>query len=97
MDRVWQVMGGAVALSAALLLADRLLLWMERRDWICWRKGKSSAAMGVEFFQAVIPGAQTVKHSLEQERVRKNVRPAEGVLRRPDRSLRRSRSRRGAG
>ncbi|GAA2241155.1 hypothetical protein GCM10010232_30240 [Streptomyces amakusaensis] len=32
---------------------------------------------GTELFQEITPGAQAQKHALEQERVRKNVRPAE--------------------
>ncbi|MER7023328.1 MULTISPECIES: hypothetical protein [Streptomyces] len=35
------------------------------------------SSIGFELAQEVTPGARVVKQSLEQERVRKNVRPAE--------------------
>src|SRR5438093_11815738 len=33
---------GALAAAILLLLADQVLLWMERRDWIYWRKNKKT-------------------------------------------------------
>lgn len=36
------VVGTVILIVAILLGLDRLLLWMERRGWIYWRKSKSS-------------------------------------------------------
>lgn len=47
------------------------------RAWVYWRKRKGLSSIGFELAQEVTPGARVVKQSLEQERVRKNVRPAE--------------------
>jgi hypothetical protein len=69
----WLATGGV----AALLLADRLLLLMEARGWIYWRKRKGLSSIGVDFMQEGDPGAQPVRRAVDQERVRKNVRPAE--------------------
>jgi len=33
---------GMVAVVVGLWLADRLLLWMERREWIYWRRRKGT-------------------------------------------------------
>ncbi|MCX5206404.1 hypothetical protein OG897_33975 [Streptomyces sp. NBC_00237] len=77
MNTVVLIVGGAAVLAAALFLADRALLWMEERGWIYWRKRKSLLSMGSDVLQEVTPGARAQKHALEQERVRKNVRPAE--------------------
>jgi hypothetical protein len=75
------VAGGVVVglgvLGLVVLLLDRLLLWAERRGWIYWRKRKGLSSIGVEFLQEGDPGAQVVKRAMEQERVRKNVKPAE--------------------
>lgn len=76
-DTVWQVGGLAVALGAGVFLADRALLWMERRGWIYWRKRKGLSSIGADLLQEASPAAQAGKRALEQERVRKNVRPAE--------------------
>ncbi|MEV8389597.1 MULTISPECIES: hypothetical protein [unclassified Streptomyces] len=72
-----QIAGGAVALGVAVFLADRVLLRMERRGWVYWRKRKGLSSIGMAFAQEIAPGAQAVKHAMEQERVRKNVRPAD--------------------
>lgn len=74
---VWQVGGAAALLGAGLFLADRALLWMERRGWIYWRKRKGLSSIGADIFQEISPAAQAAKRGLEQERVRKNIRPAE--------------------
>jgi hypothetical protein len=74
---VLQVTGGVVALGLALFLADRVLLAVEARGWIYWRKRKGLSSIGADFIQGGDPGAQAVKRAMEQERVRKNVRPAE--------------------
>ncbi|MGC9540696.1 hypothetical protein [Streptomyces sp. UG1] len=71
------VAGGIVALGAFVFLADRVLLAMEARGWIYWRKTKSLSSIGVDLIQEGDPGAQAVKRAMEQERVRKNVRPAQ--------------------
>jgi hypothetical protein len=70
-------LAAAGAGTAALLLADRLLLWMESRGWIYWRKRRSFSSLGVDLMRASDPGAQAVRRAMEQERVRRNVRPAE--------------------
>jgi len=77
MDTVLLVAGGVVALGVGLFLADRVLLAMEARGWIYWRKTKGLSSIGVDLIQEGDPGAQAVKRAMEQERVRKNVRPAE--------------------
>jgi hypothetical protein len=69
--------GGVVALGVAVFLADRALLAMEARVWIYWRKTKGLSSIGVDLIQEGDPGAQAVKRAMEQERVRKNVKPAE--------------------
>jgi hypothetical protein len=74
---VWLVAAVAATLAAAVFLADRALLWMETRGWIYWRRRKSLSSIGVDLMQDFSPGAQALKRSLEQERVRKNVRPSE--------------------
>ncbi|MGW2329143.1 hypothetical protein ACWC5C_25770 [Streptomyces sp. NPDC001700] len=72
------VVGGAAALGVAAFVADRVLLWMERRGWIYWRKRKTLSSIGVDFLQEGDPAARALRRGMEQERVRKNVRPAEG-------------------
>ncbi|MCM2390296.1 hypothetical protein [Streptomyces albipurpureus] len=74
----WQVAGGVLALGVALYLLDRTLLWMEARGWVYWRRRKGLSSIGVDFLQEGDPGARAVRNAMEQERVRKNVRPAEG-------------------
>ncbi len=77
MDAVLVVAGVGVALGVAVFLADRVLLAMEARGWIYWRKTKGLSSIGADLIQEGDPGAQAVKRAMEQERVRKNVRPAE--------------------
>ncbi|MFG2112688.1 hypothetical protein ACGFRB_08625 [Streptomyces sp. NPDC048718] len=69
--------GVVVALGAGAFLVDRALLALEARGWIYWRKTKGLSSLGVDFIQEGDPGAQAVKRAMEQERVRKNVKPAE--------------------
>lgn len=76
-NTAWQVVGAAVLLGVSLFLVDRVLLWVERRGWVHWRKRKGLSSIGADFMQEISPAAQVAKRSLEQERVRKNVRPAE--------------------
>ncbi|MFF6786657.1 hypothetical protein [Streptomyces sp. NPDC012510] len=71
------IAGGLVALGVLGLLADRILLVLEARGWIYWRRTKTLSSLGADLVQEVDPGAQAVKRGMEQERVRKNVRPAE--------------------
>ncbi|KAA6223211.1 hypothetical protein CP973_15990 [Streptomyces albofaciens JCM 4342] len=75
-------MGAFLALLVLLavpvvFLADRVLLAMEARGWIYWRKTKRLSSIGADLVQEGSPGAQAVKRAMEQERVRKNVRPAQ--------------------
>ncbi|MFI1392687.1 hypothetical protein [Streptomyces griseoaurantiacus] len=74
MDTVLVVVGVAVALGVAVFLADRVLLAIEARGWIYWRKSKGLSSIGVGLIQEGDPRAQAVKRAMEQERVRKNVR-----------------------
>ncbi|MFK8849242.1 hypothetical protein [Streptomyces sp. Ac-502] len=62
----------------AVFLADRVLPAMEARGWIYWRRTKRLSSIGADLIQECSPGAQAVKRAMEQERVRKNVRPAQG-------------------
>lgn len=64
----------------AVFLAGRVLLWMEARGWIYWRKRKGLSSIGFEFVQEITPGVQNGRRALAQERVRKNVRPAEALV-----------------
>ncbi|MFJ5225518.1 hypothetical protein [Streptomyces sp. NPDC088400] len=77
MRTVWLIVGVVVALGVVAFLADRVLLAMEARRWIYWRKTKSLSSIGADLIQESDPGAQAAKRAMEQERVRKNVRPAE--------------------
>ncbi|MFJ2214383.1 hypothetical protein ACIQVO_08960 [Streptomyces sp. NPDC101062] len=74
MDTVLQAAGGIVALGVAVFLADRVLLAMEARGWIYWRRTKGLSSIGADLIQEGDPGAQAVKRAMEQERVRKNSR-----------------------
>ncbi|MEU0373644.1 hypothetical protein ABZ070_25955 [Streptomyces sp. NPDC006283] len=77
MNTVLLAAGAVVAVCVTAFLTDRVLLAMEARGWIYWRRTKSLSSIGVDLIQDGDPGAQTVKRAMEQERVRKNVRPAE--------------------
>ncbi|MGW0709207.1 hypothetical protein ACWD4G_25180 [Streptomyces sp. NPDC002643] len=77
MAMVWWIGGAIAVLALAVLLADRALLAMESRGWIYWRRTKNLSSIGAHFVQEGDPAAQAVKRAMEQERVRKNVRPAE--------------------
>ena len=52
------------AAIAALVLLDRLLLWMEAREWICWRKRKPKGGGGG------ISATLTAMHQLVEPEVR---------------------------
>ncbi|MDT0345859.1 hypothetical protein [Streptomyces litchfieldiae] len=69
----WLVAGSA----AAVFLADRLLLAMEARGWVHWRKGKGLSSIGADLMREGDPGSQALRRAMEQERVRRCVRPAE--------------------
>lgn len=71
------VTGVVVGLGVAVFLTDRVLLAMEARGWIYWRRTKGLSSIGADLLQEGDPGAQAVKRAMEQERVRKNVRPAQ--------------------
>ncbi|MET8676631.1 hypothetical protein ABZW18_03255 [Streptomyces sp. NPDC004647] len=77
MSYVWGLLWGAAALGAVLFLADSALLWLERRGWVYWRKRKGLSSIGSDIMQEITPGAQAGRKAMEQERMRKNVRPAE--------------------
>jgi len=47
MGIVLRVGGAILAIAAALFLLDRLLLWMERRGWVYWRKTERRTGPGV--------------------------------------------------
>ena len=47
MGTVLLVAGAILAIGAALYLFDRLLLWMESRGWVYWRKTKRPTGPGV--------------------------------------------------
>ncbi|MEV3875167.1 hypothetical protein [Streptomyces sp. NPDC049906] len=71
------IVAGAAGAAASVFLADRVLLACERRGWVYWRKTKGLSSIGADLLQEGSPAAQASKRALEQERVRKNVRPAE--------------------
>ncbi|MBP0454067.1 hypothetical protein J5Y04_31670 [Kitasatospora sp. RG8] len=66
---------GAVAAVPALLLVDRLLLWMERRGWIYWRRRRagvgaaSSLSMMDELNAFLSPGRQQMREEKERRLV----------------------------
>jgi hypothetical protein len=77
------LVGGAIlVIGAALYLLDRLLLWMERRGWVYWRKTKRSTGPGVgnallEIQTLVEPAA---RHVLELRQEVKEDSPELGDL-----------------
>jgi hypothetical protein len=71
------VAAGIVALGAGAWLVDRALLWLESRGWIYWRRRKRLQSIGADLMQEGSPAAQAIKQSMQDERMRKNVRPAE--------------------
>lgn len=61
------VAGAILLIGVALYVLDRLLLWMERRGWVYWRKTKRRTGPGVgnallEIQTLVEPAA---RHALE--------------------------------
>ena len=74
------VAGGILAIGIALFLLDRLLLWMERKGWVYWRKTTRSTGPGVgnallEIQSLVEPSAQ---HVLELRQEVKEESPEPG-------------------
>jgi hypothetical protein len=75
--RIALIAGAVVAAVVALLFVlDRALLWMEHRRWIYYRRTKGSGGMSLEITQLFDPTARLVKREMEQETVRKVVRPS---------------------
>ena len=80
MSKVFLVGGAILATLAALYLLDRLLLWMERRGWVYWRKTTRSTGPGMgnallEIQSLVEPSA---RHVLEIRREVKEESPKPG-------------------
>ena len=60
--------------AAALLFGlDRLMLWLERRGWIYYRRSKphSSGTLGNAFLELQQLAEPTVRHVLEERRAEK--------------------------
>lgn len=77
MDIFLLIAGVLVGVGAAGFAGDRLLLWMEGRGWVYWRRTKRLSSIGAGLVQEVDPAAGAARRAMEHERVRKNVRPAE--------------------
>lgn len=60
---------GALLVLAALVLLDRLGLWMERRGWIYWRKRRSKGTLGATLLelQKIFESGKP-KHIIEAKR-----------------------------
>lgn len=72
------ITAGAVGVLTVLgCVMDRGLLRLEARGWVYWRKGKGLKAMGVDLMLEGSPAAKAVERAMRDERIRKNVRPAE--------------------
>lgn len=75
------LVGGAIlVVGIALYLLDRLLLWMERRGWVYWRKTTRSTGPGMgnallEIQSLVEPSA---RHALEIRQEVKEESPQPG-------------------
>ncbi|MDH6132344.1 hypothetical protein P3T37_001729 [Kitasatospora sp. MAA4] len=72
----------AAAAVPTLFLADRSLLWMERRGWIYWRKresetGAASMISVINEIQTLLSPAQ--RHVAEEKERRLVLRDDEGV------------------
>lgn len=98
MGTVLLVAGAILAIGAALYLFDRLLLWMERKGWVYWRKTKRRTGPGVgnallEIQTLVEPAARHVLE-LRQEVKEDSPNPADPPSNdggsRPGRSLHRN-------
>lgn len=77
---VLRVGGAILVIAAALFILDRLLLGMERRGWVYWRKTKRSTGPGMgnallEMQTLVDPGA---RHVLEVRREVQKDSPESG-------------------
>jgi hypothetical protein len=63
----WTAIG--LAIVAALLVVDRLLLWAEDRDWIYYRKRKPSiTSLGTALFQMQAIVQPEKQHIVEARR-----------------------------
>ncbi|CAL9447078.1 hypothetical protein [Streptomyces sp. enrichment culture] len=72
------IAAGAVgALTVLGWLMDRALLRLETRGWVYWRKSKGLKAVGVDLMLEGSPAAKALERAMQDERTRKNVRPAE--------------------
>jgi hypothetical protein len=60
----------AVGAAAALLALDRLLLWMESRGWIYWRRTKkqTGAHLGDAFLEIQAMVQPGMRHVVEERR-----------------------------
>lgn len=62
---VWII--GGIGCIAALFALDRLLLWMEARGWIYWRKVKSKSSGGFLLGPDVFdPGTRHLEEAREE-------------------------------
>lgn len=68
MDTVPLIAGAIPALGAAVFLADRVLLAMEAKGWIYWRKTKGLSSIGADRTREVDPAARAAERAMEQER-----------------------------
>ena len=80
METTLLIGGGILMIGTALYLLDRLLLWMERRGWVYWRKTKRTTGPGMgnallEIQSLVEPAA---RHVLEIRREVKEESPQPG-------------------
>jgi hypothetical protein len=78
---VLSVGGAILAIAVALYLLDRLLLWMERRGWVYWRKTTRNTGPGVgnallEIQSLVEPGARHVLE-IRQDEAEESPEPGE--------------------
>ena len=72
---------GAVAAVILLFLADQVLLWMERRDWIDWRKNEKTpdrASLGSAALEIQILLEPEKRYVLELKREEKTLEDDEG-------------------
>lgn len=60
---------GVLLVLVALVLLDRLGLWMERRGWIYWRKRRSKGTLGATLLelQKIFESGKS-KHVIEAKR-----------------------------
>ena len=70
---------GALLVLTALVLLDRLGLWMERRGWIYWRKRRSKGTLGATLLelQKIFESGRS-KHVIEAKRDGRKTPPDPG-------------------